>query len=167
MSSQDGRAIHAYARLGLDVHPAVSAQGRPRGVALPPEVREGSEADIPFTEAVDRHARGAARGQDVAAMLEMGITLLVAPGAGYALVKDDEVRTLAALSEAGAETVLRAVLARAGERVASVQWMTAGQQWAIRTCVAAGLELRTSDGVMLYDGDVGGFHPYLPSGAFL
>ena len=41
-------------------------------------------------------------------------------------------------------------------------WLTADQQWAIRTCVEAGLELRTNEGAVFIGGDVGPFTPYIP-----
>src|SRR6188508_1266079 len=84
MASLDPRALRAYFRLGLDLHPALSATGTPK-VSEPGGVREGDASDIPFTEAVDRHVRGAARGPDIGALLEMRQTLLIAPERGYAV----------------------------------------------------------------------------------
>jgi GNAT superfamily N-acetyltransferase len=165
LSSQDPRAIRAYARLGLAAHPALHAVGRARDVAATDGIREGSAADIPFTEAVDRHVRGAAHGPDIGAQLAMGQNLLIAPERGYAVYGDDgDLRLLAAFDEEAAEALLRAALARGAT---TVWWLTALQQWAIRVCVEAGLELRSDSGLVFVDGDVGRFHPYLPSGAFL
>jgi hypothetical protein len=151
--------------LGLEAHPCLSASGKPRGVRAPAGVREGSEADIPFTEAVDRHVRGAAHGADIGVLLTLGATLLVAPGRGYALVRGGSVRLLAAFDATGAQDLLRAALARAD--TASVEWLSARQRWAIDVCVEARLELRSNVGAVFVDGDVGPFAPYLPSGAFL
>jgi hypothetical protein len=58
----DPRALRAYARLGLALHPAVGARGRARGVQRPAGVRPGTLADLPLTAAVDRRVRGAADG---------------------------------------------------------------------------------------------------------
>lgn len=165
LSSPDARAMRAYSRLGLDVHPALCANGTPRGVAAPAGIREGSSADIPFTEDVDRHVRGAAHGQDIQAQLDMGQTLLVAER-GYAVTGDGSLRILAAYDDAAARDLLRAVLARTADG-AFIAWLTAKQQWAVQVCVEAGLELRQEFGPVFVGGDVGPFTPYLPSGAFL
>jgi hypothetical protein len=131
-------------------------------------VRVGSREDIPFTEAVDRHVRGAAHGPDVEAWLEMNQTLLVADERGYAVIgQDGNVRVLAAYDEAGARAVLHGAFAHANGGEVTVNWITAAQQWAIRACLDARLDLRTDAGVVFVGGDVGPFTPYLPSGAFL
>jgi hypothetical protein len=158
--------MRAYHRLGLDLHPSVLARGTPRDVREPEEIRVGTEADIPFTEAVDRHVRGAAHGPDIATLLAMGQTLLIAPERGYAVHKNGSLRTLAAFEPDGAADVLRAVLARA-EGGVDVNFITGAQQWAIDVCVKARLDLITNTGVVFLGGDVGPFSPYVPSGAFL
>jgi GNAT superfamily N-acetyltransferase len=167
-TSEDPRALRAYARLGLDVRPCLRAAGTPRGVDEPEGIRVGGARDIPFTEDVDRHVRGAAHGPDIQVLLDSDQTLLVAEDRGYAVVSErGGLRLLAAYDEAGAQAVLKAVLARAGEREISVNWITGPQQWAVRTCVEARMELRTDIGAIMTGGDVGPFFPYLPSGAYL
>jgi GNAT superfamily N-acetyltransferase len=168
LSSPDPRAMRAYSRLGLALHPCLWAHGKPRGVSDPGTTRVGTKADIPFTEAVDRHVRGAAHGADIGVQLDMGQTLLIAPERGYAVVSPaGELRLLAAFEDTGARELLRAVFAGAGDGETSAAWLTAKQQWAIEECRDAGLELRANWGAVLVDGDVGPFTPYLPSGAFL
>jgi len=165
LSSQDPRAMRAYFRLGLEVHPALYACGEPRGVQVPSGIREGTVEDVPFTERIDRHVRGAAHGSDIEALLDMGQTLLIARD-GYAVHGGGEVRLLAARDEDTARSLLRAALAGAdGE--ATVSWLTARQQWAVEVCLEAGLRLRADAGAVFLGGDVGRFSPYLPSGAFL
>jgi len=168
MASPDSRALRAYSRLGLELHPFVTAVGTPKPAAPPAGIRVGDASDIPLTETVDRHVRGAARGEDIAVMLEMRQILLIAPERGYAVVDDDgSLRIVAALDDEAASDLLRAALARAPGKV-TIETLTAKQQWAIAVAVEAGLELKTnSDGAMFTDGDVGTFAPYLPSGAFL
>jgi GNAT superfamily N-acetyltransferase len=167
-TSEDPRALRAYARLGLDARPCLRAAGIPRGVAEPAGVRVGDASDIPFTADVDRHVRGAAHGPDIQVLLDSDQTLLVAEDRGYAVVSErGGPRLIAAYDEAAARTVLKAVLARAGERAISVNWISAAQQWAIQTCIEARMELRTDSGAIMTGGDVGPFHPYLPSGAYL
>lgn len=166
MASPDPRALRAYFRLGLDFHPAASADGVPK-VSAPDGVRDGDLSDLPLTETVDRHVRGAAHGEDIAVLLAMGATLLIAPERGYAVLKPEGgVRLLAALDEDAAAALLRAALARAEGEV-GVHWLTAKQQWAVAVCVEAGLELSLGMGAVFTSGEVGSFTPYLPSGAFL
>jgi GNAT superfamily N-acetyltransferase len=167
LASRDPRALRSYARLGLHLHPALAARGRPRWMAPPAEVRPGTLADLPLTADVDRAVRGAAHGDDIAALLDAGGDLLVLPERGYAIVRDGAVRQLAARDEDAAATLLRASLATAGGREASVEWITSAQGWAIEPCLDAGLELRSDVGAVFLAGDVGPFAPYLPSGAYL
>jgi GNAT superfamily N-acetyltransferase len=167
LASRDPRALRSYARLGLDMHPAVAARGRPRRVVSPPDVRPGTLEDLPLTVDVDRAVRGAAHGDDLVALLESGGDLLVLPERGYAVVRDGAVRLLAARDEDGAATLLRACLAAAGGREASVEYITSAQGWAVAPCLDAGLELRMDIGAVFLAGDVGPFAPYVPSGAYL
>jgi hypothetical protein len=166
LASRDPRALRAYARLGLDVHPALTARGRPRAAPVP-ELRPGTADDLPLTEAVDRAVRGSAHGEDILALVEAGSRLLVLPDRGYALMRGAEVRLLAAFDEEGAATLLRGCLAEAGGAEAAVEFITSAQQWAVAPCVDAGLELRADGGPVFLAGDVGPFAPYLPSGAYL
>jgi GNAT superfamily N-acetyltransferase len=166
LASLDPRALRAYSRLGLTAHPCLRAIGVPQGVRAPAGVRDGTLADLPLTEAVDRHVRGVPHGDDIAAQLEAGMSMLVAPERGYAVVGGDEVRLLAAFDEAAAGDLLRAALARAGDRKIEVGWLTAAQGWAVKVCVEARLEL-SGGGVVFLAGDVGRFWPYIPSGAYL
>ena len=167
LASRDPRALRAYSRIGLDLHPAVAARGKVRAITASAEVRRGTIDDLPLTEAADRAVRGAAHGEDISAMLAVDCELLVLPERGYVLVRNGEVRQLAAFDAEAAGTLLRAALASAAGREASVEWMTAAQNWAIRACLDAGLELKTDIGGVFLGGDVGPFSPYLPSGAYL
>jgi GNAT superfamily N-acetyltransferase len=167
LASRDPRALRSYARLGLDLHPAMAARGRPHRVTAPPEVRPGTLSDLPLTVEVDRAVRGAAHGEDLVALLEVGGDLLVLPERGYAVVRDGAIRLLAATDDDGAAALLRACLAAAGAREASVEWITSAQGWAVAPCLDAGLELRADLGAVFLAGDVGPFEPYLPSGAYL
>lgn len=167
LSSRDPRALRAYARLGLTGEPAFWASGVARDVAEPDGVREATPADLPFLDDVSRHVRGAAHGADLHTFWEMGSTILMAEGRGYAVTRGNgPIRLLAAYDEAAGQDVLRAVLARSNGHVA-VEWITSRQSWAVPVCLEAGLELRTDTGPVFTDGDVGPFSPYLPSGAFL
>jgi hypothetical protein len=141
-----------------------------RGVARTepvPELRPGGADDLPLTEAVDRAVRGAAHGEDILALVEAGSRLLVLPERGYALMRDAELRLLAAFDEESAATLLRGCLADVEGQEASVEFVTSAQNWAVAPCVEAGLELRSDGGAVFLGGDVGPCAPYLPSGAYL
>jgi len=167
LASRDPRALRAFARLGLELHPAVSARGTVSRPAPGDAVRPGTADDLPFTEAVDRAVRGAAHGEDILAMLEAGARLRVLPERGYALMRDAELRLLAAFEEDAAATLLRGCLAEVEGREASVDFITSAQNWAVGPCMDAGLELHADGGPVFLGGDVGPFAPYLPSGAYL
>ena len=96
LSSPDPRAMRAYARLGLTLHPCLTGHGRAaRRRRARRACARAAPSDIPFTEAVDRHVRGAAHGADIETLLEMGSTLLVAPGARLRMVGADGERAAA------------------------------------------------------------------------
>ncbi|MGH9000163.1 MAG: GNAT family N-acetyltransferase [Acidimicrobiia bacterium] len=167
LSSPDRRALRAYARLGLALHPTVTAKGQPRRVTMPPGIRPGSPDDLELTAAIDRKVRGAAHGPDIEALTRSASRMLVLPGRGYVIVREGDVRLLAAADEDAAVLLLRAALAAAGDREATVEWITAGQNWAVGPCLDAGLELHTNAGAVFLGGDVGPFTAYLPNGAYL
>jgi hypothetical protein len=48
----------------------------------------------------------------------------------------------------------------------TVDFLTAGQDWAVRACLDAGLAL-SPDGPFFTGGDLGPLRPYVPSGAYL
>jgi GNAT superfamily N-acetyltransferase len=169
LSSRDQRAVRAYARLGLGLHPSVTAVGVPAGPRDGVPLRDGGPDDLPLTEAIDRAVRGAAHGEDLLAMIEAGHEMLVLPERGYALVREGVVRMLAAFDDDGARDLLRALLARSGRagHYAVVEWITSAQNWAVDVCLEAGLTLETGAGAVFLGGDVGPFRPYLPGGAYL
>jgi GNAT superfamily N-acetyltransferase len=167
LSSPDRRALRAYSRLGLALHPTVTAKGRPHRVTMPGDVRPGNQDDLELIAAVDRKVRGAAHGPDIEALLRAHSELLVLPGRGYVFLREGDVRLLGAIDEDSAILLLRAALAAIGDREATVDWITAGQQWAVRACLYAGLDIETLAGAVFLGGDVGPFSPYLPNGAYL
>jgi GNAT superfamily N-acetyltransferase len=167
LASPDPRALRAYARAGFEAHPCFSAVGHPTVAEPPASVRDGDESDLPLTEAVDRHVRGAPHGSDIAAFLRSHSRLFVLPERGYAVLGGGGIKLLAALDEEAARDLLLAALAASppGEEV-EVEWITAAQQWAVAPVLDAGLALKPGGAVFLR-GDVGPFRPYLPSGAYL
>jgi GNAT superfamily N-acetyltransferase len=165
LASRDQRALRSYVRLGLDLHPALNAAGRPRGVSAPAGVRPWQEGDRAWADEVGRAVRGGAHGDDIGALLAAGATASVLPERGYAVSKGGAVRLLAAADEEAARTLLQAQLAAAADGI-FVDWLTSAQQWAIRACIDAGLALDIS-GAVLTGGELGPMRPYLPSGAYL
>jgi predicted N-acetyltransferase YhbS len=166
-SSRDPSAMALYTLAGFALHPALMATGRvrPGAVGRHRSVRTGSREDIALVDAVDRAVRGSARGIDIVAMLsEPRTQLLVAGDRGYVVATDERVVTLGARDEATAMALLESALALGGGDI-EVGWMTAGQQWAIRTVVGAGLLLNPSGAVMTR-GMPGPPRPYLPSGGY-
>jgi GNAT superfamily N-acetyltransferase len=165
-SSGDARALRAYARAGFAMHPAVQASGVPRRREMPAGAREGSLDDLALTETVDRAVRGAAHGSDIEALLTDS-RMLVVEGRGYALARRDHLALLAATDEEAARDLLRGIIATAPEGDSfRVEHITAAQGWAVDVVLDAGLALDVRNALFLR-GDVGPFHPYLPSGAYL
>jgi GNAT superfamily N-acetyltransferase len=167
LASGDHRALRAYLRLGLDLHPAAIALGRPRDVLAPEGVREFTAADRTWVAEVGRAVRGAPHGGDLQACLAAECEIAVLPERGYAVWRDGVLRMLAALDEDAARELLRAHLAAAGDREAAVEWLTSQQGWAVRECLAAGLRIEARGGAVLTAGELGTMAPYLPSGAYL
>jgi GNAT superfamily N-acetyltransferase len=166
LASRDPRALRSYVRLGLDLHPAVRAHGRPRGVAAPDGLRPWRGPDRAWADELARGVRGAAHGDDVDALLAAGAQVHVLPERGYMAVRGSDLNLLVAADDDAGVALLGAHLAAAGDAEASVDWMTSQQQWAVRTCVAAGLDLY-AHGAVLTGGRLGRMSPYLPSGAYL
>jgi GNAT superfamily N-acetyltransferase len=166
LASRDPRALRAYVRLGLDLHPALDACGVARGVTAPAGLRPWEPADGAWAGPLTRRVRGAAHGGDLEALLEGGLLATVLPGRGYAFARGTALKLLAADDEDAARILLADHLARADGEPVSVEWITSAQQWAVRSCVEAGLELR-AHGAVLTGGELGPMRPYLPSGPYL
>jgi GNAT superfamily N-acetyltransferase len=167
LSSRDVRALRSYVGLGLDLHPAARAAGTPRALAVAGGVRAFGPGDRAWVDAVGRAVRGAAHGGDLDAFAAAGATVSVLPDRGYAVSRGGSLKLLAARDEDAARTLLRTHLAAAAGTEATVEWLTAHQQWAMRECLDAGLDLDSAGGAVLTAGELGPMVPYLPSGAYL
>jgi hypothetical protein len=172
--SRDPKAMALYANIGFSLHPVVAAWGplRPGAVTRPPEVvrYEGNavtDTELDVVTTVDRAVRGSARTIDVEMMLSGGGTrLLLHEDQAYAVAMDDRIVTLGARTEASASLVLRAMLAETPEgETVEINWLTAGQQWAIEVLIQAGIELQPYGPVMVR-GMPGPPSPYIPSGGY-
>jgi GNAT superfamily N-acetyltransferase len=168
LSSQDPKAMRSYARAGLRLLPAVSAGGVLNRSLLPPRPPAVVVSDdVAATGAISRHVRGASHERDLPVYLDLGMELLLHPGRGFAVRDAGKVKLLAARDEEAASELLWACLidAPTGETI-SVDFITAGQDWAVAVVLEAGLPL-SPDGPVFVGGDPGPLAPYLPSGAFL
>src|SRR5581483_3411708 len=127
--------------------PSMELRGAVNRDALPaagPGVREGSREDLELCAAVDDAIRGGSRSADLEMLLDAGSQLWVSERPrGYALLLGTRAQGLAAEDEATARALLLTMLAEApaGEEL-SVSWITAPNQWAIQTGLAAGLRLQ-------------------------
>ena len=165
-------AMRRYARAGLDLRPrrgcgrpgrrdADPRRGRPRGGrgrgragggrrhrTGGPRCRPRSR---PALLAAARRASAGPRGPRLRAPRAHGAVAL-----------------LGARDEAAAQTALWGAFARAPRgATVSVDFLTAGQQWAIRPCRSTRACCSSPDSPVFLRGDVGPFAPYVPSGAWL
>jgi GNAT superfamily N-acetyltransferase len=169
LSSPNPAAMATYARSGLAIRPCVAAAGIV-DLSRAPEVdgvEEAGEAGIPVADAIGRAVRGAGHGRDLPVAMAHGARLFVLEDRAFALVRDGQVALLAALDEEAAKRVLWAAFAAAGPgATVTVDFLTAGQDWAVGVCVDARLPL-SPDGPMFAGGALGPLAPYVPSGAYL
>lgn len=170
-SSAHPGAMRRYARAGFDLRPTLMASGSVDRAGLPgvAGIREGGEDELDLAAEVDRYLRGAAHGPDLEFLVRDEGRLLFADrpdGRGYAVVWKGAPHLAAATSEAVAADLLRAGLAAATEERVEVRWITAGQSWAVRVALEAGLALAPA-GPICTRGELGPLTPYLPSGPFL
>lgn len=174
LSTRDPRAMRRYAAAGFDLHPQIRAVGtvdRSRLPALGHRVREGGPHDLPLADAVDVVVRGAPRGPDQALLAELYPPMFVvddADGHGYAYPYfHGGVHTLAATDEETATALLWRCLVHDVERGvdSGIDHVNAGQQWAVRVIVAAGLTMQPA-GPAFWRGRLPPA-AYLPSGPYL
>ncbi|WP_407916345.1 GNAT family N-acetyltransferase [Kitasatospora sp. NE20-6] len=172
-ASSSQAAVRSYRRAGFTLHPTMVLRGAvDRSGLLDPgdiPVHPGGTAQLHLLDSVDRRLRGAAHGVDHAFLLAHHDELLVADslaGSGYCYRDGGAVKLLAATSRRIATRLLREALARVPDGTeASVEFLTAEQEWA----VDVGLEVGLSVGTRGYLG-LRGMRPpvpYVPSGGFL
>jgi GNAT superfamily N-acetyltransferase len=170
LSTESPAAMRRYARLGLDLRPCVAAAGIVDRNRLPSAdgVHDAGPDGIPVADAIGRAVRGAGHGVDLEVALgDPGTRLLLYEDRAFAVVRGERVVLLAGLDEPAATRALNAAFAAiAPGATTTVDFLTAGQDWAVRACLDAGLAL-SPDGPMFTGGDLGPLRPYLPSGAYL
>jgi GNAT superfamily N-acetyltransferase len=173
LSSTDPRAMRRYARAGFRLLPCVAAAGALNRSRLPAGLRArpadlGSEADRALIDAASRHVRGASHLRDLPVHLDRpGMTLLVVDGEGFVCAHHGSPTLLAARSEAAAADLLwGAISSGVPGATVSYDFVSAQNQWAIQTGLAAGLAV-TGCGPLFVRGHVGPMAPYLPNGPYL
>ena len=170
LSSEDPRALRSYSRAGFDLRPAMDATGpvRQRPPADPAVRPVRWPEDRELLEGAGRYVRGAGHGPEVPPWLEIGLRVRVHEAGGFGVAAGDgEVKIVAARDPEVAAAILRTLLHDVPEGAkAGVEFITAGQEWAVETVLDAGLELKPGGAVMTR-GDVGPMAPYIPSGAYL
>jgi GNAT superfamily N-acetyltransferase len=170
LSSESPAAMRRYARLGLELRPCVAAAGIVDRTRLPAGdgVVDAGADGIPVADAIGRAVRGAGHGVDLEiAVNDPGARLLLVDDRAFALVRRERIILVAGRDDPAATRALNAALAATppGASV-SVDFLTAGQDWAVRACLDAGLAL-SPDGPFFTGGDLGPMRPYIPSGAYL
>ena len=169
LSSVDPKAMRRYARAGFDLHPCVGAAGIPAVVRPEPEAEEVTPAECAgIARLAGRAVRGAAYDvRDLEMLVAGGCSLLAVAGRGFAAHHEGSPKLLAATDEDAAAALLRACFA-ASPRGGTVQvdLIHAGNDWAVRTCLDAGLAL-SPDGPLFTRGTLGPLRPWIPSGALL
>jgi GNAT superfamily N-acetyltransferase len=169
-SSEDPRATRLYARAGFDLRPCVSAGGIVDRAALPVGLRSRPSDDVEQASALSRGVRGGAYDPADLAMAAgyPGNGLLLIEGRGFALHRDDgSPSVLCATGDEAAADLLWSCWA-AGPRGSTVHvdFISAGQDWAVRTCLDARLPL-SAEGPLFTRGELGPLRRWLPSGALL
>jgi len=172
-ASPSPAAARRYRRAGFTMHPTMKLTGPvDRSGLLDPgdiPVHPGNATHLHLLDSVDRRVRGAAHGVDHAFMLAHYDELLVADalaGSGYCYRNGGAVMLLAATSRRIAVRLLREALARVPDGTdASIEFLTADQEWAVDVGLEVGLTLETRGYLALRGMKPPA--PYLPSGGFL
>ena len=169
LSSTNAQAMGIYAHTGLPIRPCVAAAGIPDLERAPDvdDVIDAGEAGIAVADAIGRELRGAGHGRDLPVPMAHGARLLVFEDRAFAVARASNLIMLGARDAQAAQHALWAVLATSGPGATiNVDFLTAGQDWALPVCLDARLSL-SPDGPMFAGGTLGPLAPYIPSGAYL
>jgi RimJ/RimL family protein N-acetyltransferase len=169
LSTTNPAAMAVYARTGLPVRPCLAAGGIPDLSRAPKldGVEDAGEAGIPLADAIGRELRGAGHGRDLPVPMAHGARLLVYQDRAFAVARGGNIVMVGARDAEAAQRMLWALFATAGPgATVNVDFLTAGQDWALPVCLDARLAL-SPDGPMFAGGALGPMAPYIPSGAYL
>jgi predicted N-acetyltransferase YhbS len=170
-ASPDPKALRRYALADFRLYPAYVANG-PVDRSLVPAglgVRDGDwTSDLDLANDLGATLRGAGHGVDLEALRDVGAQLLVAEDGrdrGFCVHRNDGVTCVGATAPELAQRLLWAALARFDAPKATIDWLTAEQQWAIDVALAARLPLLSGPSVCVRKAG-GPMTPYLPSGIY-
>jgi GNAT superfamily N-acetyltransferase len=169
LSSPNPPAMALYARTGLRIRPCIAAAGIPDLTRAPDlgGVEDAGEAGIPIADAIGRELRGAGHGRDLPVPMAHGARLLVYQDRAFAVARGGNIIMLGARDEDAAQRALWGLFLTAGPgATVNVDFLTAGQDWALPVCLDARLPF-SPDGPMFAGGELGRLAPYIPSGAYL
>ena len=169
LSTTNPTAMAIYARTGLPIRPAVAFAGIPdlERAPAPDGVEDAGAEGIALADAIGRELRGAGYGRDLPVPMAHGARLLVLEDRAFAVARAGNIVMLGARDERAAQRMLWALFATAGPgATVNVDFLTAGQDWALPICLDARLHL-SPDGPMFAGGRLGPLAPYIPSGAYL
>jgi GNAT superfamily N-acetyltransferase len=170
LSSEHPAAMRRYARAGFSLHPALAVAGIPVLDAAPTaaaDVADAGAAGLAAANAIGRAVRGAGYGEDLAVWLDHGARLLVVEDRAFTCAREGRVLLVAGRDEPAAALALwAAILSAPRGATISADFLTAGQQWAIRVALDARLAL-SPEGPVCTRGMAAPPAPYLPSGAWL
>jgi GNAT superfamily N-acetyltransferase len=169
LSTTNPQAMGIYAHTGLPIRPCVAAAGIPDLSRAPDvdDVVEAGEAGLELADAIGRELRGAGHGRDLPVPMAHGARLLVFEDRAFAVARGSNLIMLGARDVPAAQHLLWAVLVTAGAgATVNVDFLTAGQNWALPVCLDAKLAL-SPDGPMFAGDALGPLAPYIPSGAYL
>jgi hypothetical protein len=166
LASTDPKAMRRYSALGLALHPAVAAAGilRPGAVQPPAEAIECSVPEAASVlEPIAMDVRRSTYGRDQELMDAQGDRAHLIGSSGVAIRRGGVIRALVARDERSAARALRAALAAVppGNTV-HLGPLRAGQDWAVREALAAGLAL-SPEGPVFSDHPLSPFH--IPNGS--
>ena len=171
LSTESPAAMRRYARLGLDLRPCVAAAGivdRARLPAADGVVEAGMGGHRGRRRDRPRRPRCGPRDRPRGRARRPGArrcsSSRTAPSrssatSGSCCSPRSTTRPRRACSNA-------ALAATPPGATVSVDFLTAGQDWAVRACLDAGLVL-SPDGPFFTGGDLGPLRPYVPTGAYL
>lgn len=169
-SSSDPKAMRRYSRAGLDLRPCVAAAGIVDRGTLPAGLRseEAGEDALALGAPLGRAVRGGEYDpEDLRIYLEAGGRAFRHGDDGLVIVSLSGPSLLLARDEAVATDLLWTAFAASGDGATiSVDFVMAGNDWAIRAALDAGLAL-SPDGPMFTAGELGPMRPWIPAGTFL
>ena len=166
-SSTHPAAMALYAGAGFALRPAVALFGPVRRAPAIPPVVEIDAPWEPWMHELARDQRGGGYEPDVALWAAAGTRVCSVERRGFTLGRAGRLVSLLAADEDAARALLEAHLALVppGDN-AILDFVTAGQDWAVTTGLRAGLPL-SPDGPLFVRGPVRADRPWIPSGALL